>query len=107
MTGAVIENLSNRKLFVILCALATALVGFFLIGGIVSECAVSVGVHTVHSTGPAPSSHMQYLMTICHDTLSGTTDEWFWIRPEQVCTCNWPNVGCVCVRTDGMHDDRH
>ena len=38
MSGAVIENLSNRKLCAILVTMAVALVGFFLIGGIVSEC---------------------------------------------------------------------
>jgi len=66
MTGAVIENLSNRKLSVILGVLFVAQIVFFLIGAWFS---------------PQPSTSMEFLTTKCSDPKAGRTKEWFHLRP--------------------------
>uniref|UniRef100_A0A0N5BSP0 Protein wntless homolog n=1 Tax=Strongyloides papillosus TaxID=174720 RepID=A0A0N5BSP0_STREA len=64
--GAVIEELSNRKLFTILSILSIVQLIFFLVGAIYS---------------PEPSTSMDFLMTPCEDS---TPDEpkWIQIRPS-------------------------
>ncbi|CAB3411180.1 unnamed protein product [Caenorhabditis bovis] len=62
MAGAVIENLSNRKLFFILIGLLCVQVLFFLVGAWYA---------------PAPSTYMEFEMIKCHDPSKGTTNEWF------------------------------
>uniref|UniRef100_A0AAF5I090 Protein wntless n=2 Tax=Strongyloides stercoralis TaxID=6248 RepID=A0AAF5I090_STRER len=64
--GAVIEELSNRKLFTILSILGVVQIIFFFVGAIYS---------------PEPSTSMDFLMTPCEDS---TPDElkWIQIRPS-------------------------
>lgn len=67
MGGAVIENLSNRKLFYILSLLFGTLVVFFLLGAICS---------------PQPSTSMEFIMLKCRDREGGrNSSNWFYIRP--------------------------
>ncbi|VDK86325.1 unnamed protein product [Litomosoides sigmodontis] len=68
MTGAVIENLSNRKLCYILLSLFAALIIFFVVGAICS---------------PQPSSSMEFIMVKCRDTEGGRNpSRWFHLRPS-------------------------
>ncbi|CAI5441201.1 unnamed protein product [Caenorhabditis angaria] len=62
MNGAVIENLSNRKLFGIFVVLLCVQILFFLIGAIYA---------------PSPSTFMEFEMIKCHDSSKGITNEWF------------------------------
>ncbi|TMS32230.1 hypothetical protein L596_000099 [Steinernema carpocapsae] len=73
--GAVIEHLSNRKLTVILASLLCLQIGFFSIGVIFA---------------PAPSSSMDFLMTICEDKQMGNSEQWFQIQP--------PSKACKQIR---------
>uniref|UniRef100_A0AAF5RW19 Protein wntless n=1 Tax=Wuchereria bancrofti TaxID=6293 RepID=A0AAF5RW19_WUCBA len=68
MTGAVIENLSNRKLCYILLSLFAALIIFFILGALCS---------------PQPSSSMEFIMVKCKDIEGGRNpDRWFYLRPS-------------------------
>uniref|UniRef100_A0A915IGL5 Wntless GOLD domain-containing protein n=1 Tax=Romanomermis culicivorax TaxID=13658 RepID=A0A915IGL5_ROMCU len=71
MNGAVVENLSNRKLSYILAAAFFAQVVFFLIGGLIA---------------PQPSTSMMNGMRICRDVTLGTSKKWFFIRPAKGCS---------------------
>ncbi|CAE17879.1 Protein wntless homolog [Caenorhabditis elegans] len=59
--GAVIENLSNRKLFVIFAGLLVIQIMFFLIGAWYA---------------PSPSSYMEFEMITCRDETKGLSGEW-------------------------------
>ncbi|KAM3719658.1 Protein wntless [Dirofilaria immitis] len=68
MTGAVIENLSNRKLCYILMSLFAALIMFFVLGAVCS---------------PQPSSSMEFIMVKCKDIEGGRNpNKWFYLRPS-------------------------
>ncbi|GMR37713.1 hypothetical protein PMAYCL1PPCAC_07908 [Pristionchus mayeri] len=66
--GAVIENLSTRKLLYILLLLALAQIAFFAIGALVA---------------PVPSSSMEFEMVKCSDKTRGTAGHWFHVRPPK------------------------
>ncbi|VDN07881.1 unnamed protein product [Thelazia callipaeda] len=68
MSGAVIENLSNRKLCYILVILLVALVIFFILGV---------------SCSPQPSTSMEFIMVKCKDAEGGRNlNKWFYLRPS-------------------------
>uniref|UniRef100_A0A1I7XQR9 Wntless GOLD domain-containing protein n=1 Tax=Heterorhabditis bacteriophora TaxID=37862 RepID=A0A1I7XQR9_HETBA len=67
MNGAVIENLSNRKLFYILIFLLIVQIIFFLVGAWYA---------------PVPSSSMNFEMSKCYDNSKGNNGQWFQIRPK-------------------------
>uniref|UniRef100_A0A0N4ZG27 Protein wntless homolog n=1 Tax=Parastrongyloides trichosuri TaxID=131310 RepID=A0A0N4ZG27_PARTI len=64
--GAVIEELSNKKLFTILSILGVIQIIFFILGATYS---------------PEPSSSMDYLMTVCEDS-TPDIKKWIHIRPS-------------------------
>ncbi|CAD5215053.1 unnamed protein product [Bursaphelenchus xylophilus] len=68
--GAVIENLSTKKLLIILSACAGLLAVFVLIGAYFT---------------PNPSTSMEFLTTKCSDPTAGRSKEWFYVRPMK---CN-------------------
>ncbi|CAD5210235.1 unnamed protein product [Bursaphelenchus okinawaensis] len=68
--GAVIENLSTRKLLGILSICASILSVFVLIGAYFT---------------PNPSTSMEFLMTKCLDRTAGRSSAWFYVRPME---CN-------------------
>lgn len=71
MAGAVVENLSNRKLFYILASLTFLLILFFLLGAL---CA------------PQPTSSMHFEMSFCEDEDAGRNPQkWFFVRPNGSC----------------------
>ena len=65
MIGAVIENLSNRKLSVILATLLAIQIVFFLIGAWYA---------------PEPTSYMEFELIKCNDKSKGRTDKWFYMK---------------------------
>ncbi|XP_055690436.1 protein wntless [Lutzomyia longipalpis] len=73
MSGAVIENLSGRKLTVVVSCLLLAQLVCFLIGGLIA---------------PLPSSVQTILTTVCQDDdmAFNDTSKWFWTRGENACT---------------------
>ncbi|CAD6198715.1 unnamed protein product [Caenorhabditis auriculariae] len=62
MNGAVIENLSNRKLFVLLISLFFVQTLFFVVGAYYA---------------PSPSTFMEFDMIKCNDPTRGKSGEWF------------------------------
>ncbi|KAF8360834.1 mig-14 [Pristionchus pacificus] len=66
--GAVIENLSTRKLLGILAALGLAQAAFFAVGAFFA---------------PVPSSSMDFEMVKCADQTKGAAGHWFHLRPPR------------------------
>ncbi|XP_059617459.1 protein wntless [Phlebotomus argentipes] len=72
MSGAVIENLSGRKLTVIVAGLLVCQVVCFLIGGLIA---------------PLPSNVQSILATVCLDDVDAFNDtsKWLWTQSEGSC----------------------
>lgn len=72
MTGTIIENLSGRKLAVLVAFLLLCQVICFMIGGLVA---------------PMPANAQNILATVCKDTtvLKNDTSKWFYIRGNGAC----------------------
>lgn len=72
MTGTIIENLSGRKLSVLVAILLICQVACFLIGGLVA---------------PIPSSAQNILATVCQDYSNepNNTEKWFYSRGKGAC----------------------
>ncbi|XP_046683981.1 protein wntless [Homalodisca vitripennis] len=70
MPGAIVENLSGRKLFVLVAILLVLQVACFLLGGLIA---------------PSPSNANSLLATKCHDK-GNNTDAWFYVRGKGRCT---------------------
>ncbi|XP_061724332.1 protein wntless [Cydia pomonella] len=73
MTGTIIENLSGRKLAILVTFLLLCQLTCFLIGGLVA---------------PLPANAQTILGTVCKDTLTvkNDTTKWFYIRGKGACT---------------------
>jgi len=87
MSDAVIENLSNRKLFIILASLLCLQVLFFALGAIYGKTPLESYAQPLTSAlslAPDPSSSMDFLMTKCRDPEAGRTGAYFHIRPNMV-----------------------
>lgn len=69
MPGAILENLSGRKLSVLVTALMLCQVACFLVGGLIA---------------PTPSSAFSVLATNCVDK-GNNSDQWFYPRGEGAC----------------------
>ncbi|KRY85781.1 Protein wntless -like protein [Trichinella pseudospiralis] len=78
--GAVIENLSSRKLYILFTILGIVQVIFFLVGGLLA---------------PSPSSHMEHLMRICVDRSLGQDNRWFYVRPKDGCPEELSDLGTI------------
>lgn len=70
MPGAIIENLSGRKLAILVVILLICQFSCFLIGGLIA---------------PTPSNADNVLATKCHDT-GNNTEAWFYPRGKGSCT---------------------
>ena len=71
MTGAIIENMSTRKLSYVCGSACVALLFFSILTAIYS---------------PSPNASMQYLATKCVDKSGGKdTKSWFWPRGKGSC----------------------
>uniref|UniRef100_A0A1B6KN66 Protein wntless n=1 Tax=Graphocephala atropunctata TaxID=36148 RepID=A0A1B6KN66_9HEMI len=70
MPGAIVENLSGKKLFVLVAILLVLQIACFLLGGLIA---------------PSPSNANSLLATKCHDK-GNNTDAWFYVRGKGRCT---------------------
>ena len=87
MAGAVVENLSNRKLCGIFAALFVVLAAFVLLGAVVSAFRGAFPCNSAYirystRAGPAPSNSMSYLLNEC---TSDSASSWHYIWPESRC----------------------